>query len=340
MSADLFNERFFSYRELPWHELGKISEVPQRAVEAWSGMTPYSIVMRDLLLRTRTNTRGPIVSGYRAIVREPVPDDPEDRVFGVVKSDYELIEPQEICEIFDSSTKLHVETMGCLGAGELFFLTTKLPGINVKGDKVDVYLLWVSPYNGYAAIEVRVTPVRTVCRNTLITARAASTEFYRIVHNKDARKRLQVWTTGIVQRSQRRAETLEQAFKMFAQYQPSQKVVPAILTQVYPDPKPINEVPDDEVMVKRQNEFDYQSRAQDQFRQMVQELFNGRGTGMDNKACRGTGWGLYNSITELENFRRSGTDIARAKGVLFGPRASTMERAYDVIYEYAERGTK
>jgi hypothetical protein len=62
-------------------------------------------------------------------------------------------------------------------------------------------------------------------------------------------------------------------------------------------------------------------------------LFAGAGTGMDSQASRGTMWGLYNAIVELENFREGGSDEQAATEVLIGDRAAVMQRAFSRALE-------
>lgn len=333
MSHNLFNERFYSLREPAWHGLGMVSDEELSAQEAFSRITPYSIGLQDL----STPTGLPVP--YRAIVRDVTPDDPEQRVFGVVGPEYQLVDPLTVCESYDAAVNQPVETIGCLGYGETLFLTTKLPEINVKGDQVDNYLLVVSPYTGWSAIQIRITPVRVVCQNTLIAAKAASSEVYKVVHDETAQVRLEAWLNGLYGRAVDRAQVMQQAFEMFACYKPSVKGVTSILQKVYPDPKPVRQNAPQEVLDVRMKDYEYYKKSAERSRQAVQELFNGAGTGMDHPAAKGTGWGLYNSVVEWEDYRPTSKkdETARLVNSLFGNRASSKENAYVTIEAYAQK---
>jgi hypothetical protein len=49
---------------------------------------------------------------------------------------------------------------------------------------------------------------------------------------------------------------------------------------------------------------------------------------MDDVATRGTLWGLYNAVAELENFREGDTLQQAAASVMFGRRGSAIQRAF------------
>lgn len=325
MSHNLFGERFLSNRQPAWHGLGLVVPEGVSATEAFSRLTPYDVELQGL----RTDSGKKV--DYRAIVRQPVPDDPEEVVFGVVGPKYTLIPPIDICRIWDDAVGQPVETIGALGRGETVFVSTFLPDIDVKGDKVESYLLLVSPYSGWESLQIRVTPVRTVCQNTLVAAKTQSSEVYRIVHDKTAYSRLSGWLAGIYQRAVSRSETLASFFNVFADYKVHSADLPLLLEAIYPYPQPPRENAPKDVIEKRMTYFVENKKILDKSRQAVRELFEGVGTGMDIPATRGTGWGLYNSVVEWEDYRMTKNEEARARNALFGDRAYRKEQAFAVI---------
>lgn len=333
MTANLFGERFYGNRKPAWHGLG-VTGADLTAQEAFSSITPYDVELKPLFLE------GGVPIENQAIVRTPVPDDPIERVFGVVGKDYTLTSPMEVCRIFDERVNHPVETIGALGMGETFFLTCQLPIFDVMGDEVENYMLVVSPYTGWSAIQVRVTPVRVVCQNTLVAAKSASSEVYRIIHNEQADNRLRAWMGQVYQKALDRSKTLTQAFEMFAQYQPRGTTVDSILGKIYPEPKaPGSNLPD-ELKDARALEYEYAVKSATRSREAVTELFNGKATGADVPAFKGTGWGLYNSVVEWEDYRPTTREESRGANALFGDRASVKERAFKVVQEYVTAAAK
>lgn len=333
MSHNLFGERFYSLRRPAWHVLGYVSQTEMGAAEAFNTISPYSVGIENL------TTSSGISVPYRVIVRDPVPDDPNYKIFGIVGPEYKLIDPLTFCETYDAAVGRPIETLGALNSGDTLFLSTKLPEINVNGDLVDSYLLGISPYTGWtgwsgiSAIQLRVTHVRVVCNNTLMAAKRASTEVYKIIHDEHAVERLSTWMTGIYERAVQRADALAQAFVLFSEYSPKSKEVVKILNTVYPDPKPVVQNAPDDVIKQRESDYEYYKAQSERSRGAVQELFNGRGTGMDITAAKGTAWGLYNAVVEWEDYRPTTNDYSRAVNALFGDRAQKKELAYAVISE-------
>ena len=99
--------------------------------------------MEDLV----ASPSGPVAS-HKAIIRRPCPGDPEHKVFAVVSAGYQLITPAQFCDLWDRHVKHPIETLGALGQGETFFVSTKLPSFAVKRDEVDNYMLGISPMTG------------------------------------------------------------------------------------------------------------------------------------------------------------------------------------------------
>jgi hypothetical protein len=335
MAHNLFNERFFSLREKPWHSLGTVSEVERSAVEIFNMITPYVVTLEKVFSEVAGSK---FELPNQVIVRHPVPDDPSFRTFGVVGPDYTLIDPLRTCEIWDESVTKPVETLGVLAQGESLFITTKLPTFGVAGDEVENYLLLHSPY-GNGAIQVRITPVRVVCQNTLIAAKAQSTESFRIIHDMNVEKHLTKWLSGIVERAERKAKGLEDIFNLMASVQVAEDAdVDQIMSQVYVDPALPRYTPDPDIFEKREAAYVAALRRIDNNKLRVVECWQGAGTGMDLASTQGTAWGLYNAVVEVEDYRPSAgwaAPEATAHSVLFGERASAKERAFSAVYSYA-----
>ena len=330
MSASVFGSRFLSHREPAWHKLGLVVDEPLSAQEAFQRMGPYEVE----LVKVRGNTPiGPLP--YKVIVRKPTTDDPQHRTFGLVGLDYTLIRPEEFVQIWDDQVNEHVETIGALGHGETMFISTKMPSYDVAGDEIDNYLLAVSPMTGGDAAEVRVTPVRVVCQNTLIASAHMASETYRIWHTEGAKVRLAGWLREIYSRALERSQALQEAFSILAAHRvdvlggQEDKVLHA----AYPNPSlPRLDAPE-EVIKSRQEGFAYSKVRQQAKRDAASELFQGAGQGSSSPAYAGTAWGLYNACCELEDYRRGRGPESIARNALFGGRAKAKAAAFEACLE-------
>lgn len=332
MSHNLFGSRFYSNREAPWHGLGYVSEVEMTAAEAFNTTMPFIVSLEDLYTEIGESK---FELAYRAIMRHPVPDDPEYKTLGIVGPNYTLIDPLTLCETFDDAVRKPVETLGALGSGETLFLTTRLPSFSVLGDDVDNYLLIVSPYTGNAALQIRLTPIRVVCQNTLIAAKAESTENYRIVHDAQAVERLGLWMRTISDRFEAKSDALQQTFTAMAKTHVSGEDVEALLELIYPFPSLPTLSPVQSDNVRRQGWHEENVDGMRRRRQAVKEVFMGAGVGQDTEAAQGTAWGLFNAVVEYEQYRPSPKPVSAAASMLVGDRAATSERAFSTIVDWA-----
>lgn len=340
MADKIFGDRFLSYREPAWHQLGLVVEDKIPAKEAFDRMGAYKVELIPLGLReTDEKTPPEIDVPYQAIVRHATKDDPEPRIFGIVSADYSLISGWEFCQVWDKHVKAHVETIGALQNGKTMFITTKLPTFAVQGEEIQNYLMATSPMTGGDAAEGRITPVRVVCWNTLLASAALATETYRILHTEGAAERLGSWLGEMYGRALEKSQAVEAAFNIMAKHRLTLKQESRILIAAYRNPRTpvLTEAPKEVIDRRRigyEKELDYLKGR----RTAVRELYRGRGQGSDSKAAAGTAWGLYNAVAELEDYRRGGRggiESVKANS-LFGHRADTKARAFEACLSISQ----
>lgn len=109
------------------------------------------------------------------MVRTDVPRGDHRRVLGVVHPDFRPLQNREGAEMFHRLLDVgerRYHTGGYLRSGEVVWLLARLPHwITVdKNDAVETYLLYSNSHDGSQAIDIRLTTVRVVCRNTLSQA--------------------------------------------------------------------------------------------------------------------------------------------------------------------------
>jgi Domain of unknown function (DUF932) len=84
-------------------------------------------------------------------------------------------------------------TAGALGNGERVWILAKLPDdIRVIGDDIaNKYLLLSNRHDGYSAVQIKFTPIRVACQNTLTMALSQGPTL-RVPHTKDVHQRLRI----------------------------------------------------------------------------------------------------------------------------------------------------
>jgi phage/plasmid-like protein (TIGR03299 family) len=335
MAHELFGDRFFGRQTEPaWHNLGHVFDVELSARQALEEIGSYEVTLEPIYARIGKQR---VTLPERAIVRHPTDDAPAFECFGTVGPEYVLITPRDACALFDEHVAQPIETMGALKEGRVFFFSTQLPAIDVKGDEVEMYQLGVVPMDGLHVAEIIRTGVRVVCANTLRAAQmgAGEASTFRVVHDATAMERFAEWLRVSYEDSRDRVATIKEQFVALADH----KVTPRELTHVieiaYPTPKePRNDAPK-EVLDKRLKLYQFRLDRTERYRVGAKACFKGEGVGQDSPAAKGTAWGLFNAISEYEQWGRKGStrgegeDANVSEELLFGSRALIVDRAFE-----------
>lgn len=151
--------------EVPWHGLG--TKVP-------ADLSPTQMLDKAGLNWTVektpafANIGGKQVSvGWSALTRSS-----DNSILSVVSNDWNPVQNAEAFEFFDEYCRvgdMEMHTAGSLRDGQIVWGLAKVKDSFdlFKGDQVDSYLLFTNPHKFGQCIDVRFTPIRVVCNNTL-----------------------------------------------------------------------------------------------------------------------------------------------------------------------------
>lgn len=337
MADNIFGERFYGHRNKAWHNLGVVTQEGVGAVEALSILGGgYSFEKRPVTVFL--NGKETVVNDSYAIVRSATPDDNQERIFNYVTGRYNIIQPLTVCEMFDDFVEEDVETLGMLGIGEKLFLTWQLPEISVNGnDKIQPYGFIAVGYDGKYGITLNVVQTRVVCQNTWNVAvrEAENSKFENFGkiwqgkhHSPNIERDLGLWMGHVQQSALNQVAKSEKDYAIMADTKMSKDDAIKILFGIYPDPKQIGNMPE---IIKREKSEVHAKKLEyaQNDRELVMNLFEGAGTGID-----ATAWGLFNAVTEYENWGRM-TKKPADQSIVMGNRANTMNKAMSNIMEYA-----
>ena len=161
--------------ELPWHGLG---------VKVEHNLTPQEIQKEaglDWTVRKvpafATFNDEQIYSGHDMLIRES-----DGHPLDMVKKGWEPVQNSEAFSFFDDFIKagdMTMETAGSLDDGRRVFALAKVKdGFSINGkDDVESYLLFTNPHMYGRAVDIRFTPIRVVCNNTLTLALGQKSEY-------------------------------------------------------------------------------------------------------------------------------------------------------------------
>ena len=160
--------------EEPWHGLGV--KVPadlspeQMLVKAgidWSvTKNPAFVEIEDKKIAT----------GWSALTRSS-----DNSILDIVSNDWNPVQNQDAFKFFNEYCQagdMEMHTAGSLKNGQIVWALAKVKESFelFKGDQVDSYLLFTNPHKFGQAIDVRFTPIRVVCNNTLTLSLSADSK--------------------------------------------------------------------------------------------------------------------------------------------------------------------
>jgi phage/plasmid-like protein (TIGR03299 family) len=151
--------------EVPWHGLGEL--VP-------NDLTPAQMLQKAGLdwkvekVPAFVNINGEQVNtGTEALVRET-----DGKILTMVSDTWNPVQNEQAFEFFNDfvgAGDMQMHTAGSLRDGRMVWALAKINESFelFKGDQVDSYLLFSNPHQFGKGIDIRFTPIRVVCNNTL-----------------------------------------------------------------------------------------------------------------------------------------------------------------------------
>ena len=273
-------------------------------------------------------------------------DSPKCPVFGVVGNDYGIVQNSDAFEFFDpiiEGKQATYETAGALGEGERVWILAKLTESMViaEGDEVVKYLLLANSHTGAASVQIKLTPVRVVCNNTLTMALSFG-ESIKIPHFPDVKKRL-AFASEVISNVLQNYAMLEKHFVEMARRRLSPDDFLKYMDLVMPVPVP-GRNPNSWLLSRIE-------RIKSQ-RKQCREFFE-YGNAKDPEEIRGTLWSAYNAVTYLSDYVMSlpedmevsdldGLDLnertrpameKRLKRLWFGDAATLKVKAYEAAMD-------
>ena len=300
----------------PWHNLGTPLSKPATAADAIR-LAKLDWTVHKVPLYANDGKVKQLLAKTYGVVRSDMWGKQDCPVLGIVGEAYTPLQNAEAFSFFDpivGKDAAIYHTAGVLGGGERIWILAKLPtDIVVKGDDVaEKYLLLANSHDGQSSVQVKFTPIRVVCQNTLTMALSEGRTI-RVAHTKDMADRLERarHMLGIIER---RYEGIGATFQQMCKVQVDRERLSGYLTTVFPDPTD----QDDEAALRRV-----------QHNRLLAEYFFDQGKGNNVVGVRGTLWAAYNGVTELVDHRQTKQSAdRRLDSVWFGDGYSTKARAF------------
>ena len=307
-------ESMFYTGRTPWHGIGVPLDSPPTAEEAIkaAGLN-WRVEKQPIFTPHRGTDDLKEIPGFSAVVRRD-----KKRVLGIVGRNWQPLQNRDAFKFFDpfiESGAAEFHTAGSLKEGQQVWVLAKLRGdpmTVVKNDEVEKYLLLSNSHDGKAAVNVRFTPVRVVCWNTLSMAESDdASPFLKIRHAGNLKQTMARIQQVVDITHKTFAATLEQ-YRWLAKRE---------VTNINKYILDVLQIPDD---------AEKPPRALSNIVQLFEE-----GRGQDNKLVRGTYWAAFNGITEWVDHPR-GRDGTRLAAAWYGEGNRIKRRALSIATELAK----
>jgi len=321
MSANLLIQNgeasMFYIDEVPWHGLGTKLDKPATAQEAiTAAKLDWPVVKLPLFAGSK---HIPVPDRFAVVRKTGNLVARTDPVLGVVSNEYAPLQNREAFAFFDpivGQDAAIYHTAGALGQGERVWILAKLPGhIRVVGDDItEKYLLLSNSHDGKSSVQIKFTPVRVVCQNTLTLA-LNDGPVCRVIHHADIHDKLKQAheMLGIITE---RFDEMERSFQAMSRVQVNRQRLGEYLATVYSDSKE----PDRQELVQRDRNWS--------------EYFFDQGRGNQLQGVAGSLWAAFNGVTEWQDHRQTRQNSnQRLHSAWFGKSSRTKARAFSVAQD-------
>lgn len=301
--------------ELPWHGLG---------VPVSNDLTPVQMMQKAGLDWSVEKQRILTESGVPVGQKQALVRTTDNKVLDVVGTDWNPVQNREAFDFFAeyvAAGDMEMHTAGSLRNGQMVWALAKIKeSFDIFGeDTVESYLLFSNPHQYGKSIDVRFTPIRVVCNNTLTLslnqqADRAVKVGHRTEFNADAVKE----TLGL-------AHEKFEKYKEMAQFLGSRKFTAESLIAYYNEVFPNTSRKNTDQPVET---FDDLSRA-------AKSCYDSLETQPGAQFGAGTWWQAFNSVTYHTDHIQGRSAETRLHSQWFGGNQLRKIKAAEKAVEYA-----
>lgn len=305
--------------ETPWHGLGK--EVP-------ADLSPAQMLEAAGLdwsvdkIQTFANIQGQqVYTGKDALVRSS-----DGRILDVVSQDWNPLQNEEAFEFFNDfvcSGDMAMHTAGSLRNGQIVWALAKVnESFEVfGGDQVDSYLLFTLPHKFGQSIDVRFTPIRVVCNNTLTLSLSSKEDnMVKVSHRRQFDGDQVKQMLGVA------SDKLAQ-YKEMAKFLGSKKYKTESVKEYFNRIFPVN------AYGRSKNEETKQKKEMSQSATLaMQALHQQPGASF----AEGSWWSAFNAVTYLTDHVIGRTQEGRLTSAWYGPNKALKVKALETAVAMAE----
>lgn len=300
--------------KLPWHGLGKEVDDNLSAVQMmeaagldWKVKEVPTFAEIDI-----GNGKEKVSTGMKALIRET-----DGKCLTQVGKNWHPVQNDEAFGFFHDfieSGDMKMHTAGSLKGGQIIWALAKvddsfvLPG----EDRVDSYLLFTNPHQYGKVIDIRFTPIRVVCNNTLVMANGSgSNNQVKLNHRK-------AFDADEVKEVLGMANENMQLYKEAAEFLVSKQATEKVMVEYFGD-----------LLGRSKKENKDLGRNAERAMDLV-----GKQPGSD--MSRGSFWQMFNAVTFMTDHVMGRSNDSRMTSAWYGQNAKLKQDALVKAVKMAE----
>jgi phage/plasmid-like protein (TIGR03299 family) len=323
MAAEVETGVYNIQRGVPWHSLGVPNEGFFVAAELLAAAGLDWTVDKQALYIIGADGSQVLVPDNYAVVRGT-----DGKPLGVVGNRYVPAQNAQVLAFMDElvgSGQALYDTAWSLRGGKTVAITAELNqhrGVLTGDEEVKTYITAANNHDGSGKIRLIVTPVRTVCMNTLAMATNAAKYTWERKHTMN-------WGSEANISEAREVLQLAQAYQSFIDATAAELIGQAFNKKSFE--KLAGELLVADFDSKKHDEWTGQEQSK------VEELLAVRVNSPNLANIRGTKWGALNAVAEWSDYsgryRKTGTDVLdkRAESIMLGRGVDLKTRALELL---------
>jgi len=304
--------------ETPWHGLGKrvpADVSPEQMLDA-AGLN-WTVEKVPMFYNAES---GPVLTKSRALIRSS-----DKKLLTVINDSWNPVQNQEAFKFFNdfvAAGDMEMHTAGSLRDGKMVWAMAQIKDSFelFGGDKVEGFLLFSNPHEFGRSIDIRFTPVRVVCNNTLTLAldnesKHAVRVSHRAIFDGDTVKE----TLGIAK--DKLARYKEQALFLGQRMYKKENIV-EYFNRVFPS--------------MSKDEFKKQDLAKAPISRQAEEAMAVLHTQPGARFAEGSWWQAFNTVTYMTDHKLGRSQDSRLSSSWYGLNRARKETALELALKYAE----
>ena len=299
---------------VPWHGLGfKVSNdlSPEEMLKA--AQLDWTVDKKELHYTIDDDGTTLVVPNKQALVRSS-----DGSILDIVGPNWQPLQNEEAFSFFKDFVEIgdmEMHTAGSLQDGKIVWALAKINDTYeiVPDDIVESYLLLVNPHQRGKAIEVKSTPIRVVCKNTMAMALNNLNTTRRITVNHN-----QAWDENYVKEMLGMAKRSSDAYRDNARH----------LAEKY-----YNDVAIDEYFSRV---FPHSNTDSEEFSKNALRAHEVLAEQPGANFAEGSWWQAFNAVTWMTDHEMGRNTATRLNSAWFGQNRTRKEKALNLALEYAE----